>query len=307
MSFDIYLQELADPRKPLVVSELVKLSTMEPGETPLLLNAWPEMEVGRRRRLIQALVDLAEDNIELNFDAVYFVALADSDAEVRRNAVKGLWEYEGRDLIDPLVGLLRGDPDAAVRAQAALALGRFVLQAEFGTLRAADADRVEGALCHTVDDVGEVTEVRGRALGSIGACSKPWVGDLIRQAFESPDRRLRLSALHAMGRSCDAAWLPRLVPALESDDPEMRFEAARACGSITDEAATPHLLPLLHDEDREVQEAAIGALSEIGSREAKRALEALLEDADDRAREAVVSALAEVDFAEDPLGFELRE
>ena len=300
------LQDLGDPAQPLAASKLAGLSAMGPEEASAFLNVWLEMELGRRRRLIQGLIDLAEDNVELNFAAVFLIALGDGDQEVRRNAVRGLWEYERPDLIDPLVGLLQSDPEAGVRAEAALALGRFVLQAEFDILRAVDAERVEQALRRTTDDAAEVVEVRGRALESIGARGQPWVADLIRQAFESPERRLRLSAVHAMGRSCDDAWLPEPIAELESDDAEMRFEAAVACGAIAAPAAMPHLQPLLFDDDHEVQQAAIGALGQIGGPQAKRALEDLLEDADDRLREAALSALAEVDFAEDPAGYKIR-
>jgi HEAT repeat protein len=303
---EAYLHELADPARPLAVSKLVNLSSMPLEQVSLFMNAWLQMDVRRRRRLIRELMDLAEDNVELNFDAVFFIALADTDAEVRRNAVNGLWEYEGRDLIDPLLGLLERDPDAAVRAEAALALGRFVLQAEFETLRSVDAERVGRGLRCTIDNDAEVIEVRARALESIGARSQPWVRDLIQQALDSPDRRLWLSAVHAMGRSCDPFWLPELIEALGSDDAEMRFEAASACGAIVDEAATTHLLPLLDDNDAEVREAAIGALGQIGGREATEALKRLVVEGNERTREAALSALAEADFAEDPLGLKFR-
>ena len=306
MSYKSYLRELADPAKPLAVSKLTDLSSMGPEEASAFLNAWLEMELERRQHLIQALIDLVEDNVELNFDAVFFIALGDIDAEVRKSAIAGLWEHEGRDLIDPLIGLLESDPEAGVRAEAALALGRFVLEAEFDTLRAVDTERVEQALRRITDDAAEVVEVRGRALESIGARGQPWVAGLIRQAFESSERRLRLSAVHAMGRSCDDAWLPELIAELESDDDEMRFEAAVACGAIADGTAIAHLQPLLFDDDHEVQQATISALGQIGGAQAKRALEELIEDADDRLREAALSALAEVDFAEDPLSYKIQ-
>ncbi len=306
MSDESYLKKLADPAEPLVASELTELSAMGPEEESSFLNTWQEMAPDRRRRLIQILIDLAEDNVELDFAAVFFIALGDSEAEVRRGAVAGLWEHEGRDLIDPLVGLLQSDPEAGVRAEAALALGRFVLQAGFDTLRAADAERVEQALRRTIDDLAEVVEVRGRALESLGASGEPGVGDLIQEAFESAERRLRLSAVHAMGRSCDAEWLPALIAELESDDPEMRFEAATACGVIAEGEATQHLALLLHDDDDEVRQAAIASLGQIGGSQAKETLEELLEEGDEGIHEAALAALAEVDFAEDPVNFNVR-
>lgn len=307
MTLETYLQELADPAAPLAASKLVNVSNMGQEETSSFLNLWLEMELGRRKRLIETLIDLAEDNVELNFDAIFFIAMADRDADIRRSAIKGLWEHEGRTLIDPLTGLLQSDPDAGVRVEAALALSRFVLQAEFDTVRAADAERVERALRRTIEDTTEAVEVSGRALESLAARSQPWVRDLIQRAFEGSDRRLRLSAVHAMGRSCEPAWLSKLIPELQSDDAEMRFEAVNACGSIADESAAPHLLPLLHDEDGEAQEAAINALGQIGGGEAKQALEDLLANGQDRIREAVLAALQEIGFSEDPLRFKVTE
>lgn len=302
MRLETYLQELKDPAQPLVASRLVRLSNLAPEELARFTEAWLAMEQHRRLRVMRHLLEIAEDNVELNFDAVFMQALRDADAEVRREAIKGLWEHEGRDLIDPLLDLLREDPDAGVRREAARALGRYALQAEFSVLRSSDAERIDHALKATAEDEAEVSEVRGSALESVGARSAAWVHGLIEQAYNSPDRRLRLSAVHAMGRNCDPSWLERLLPELESEDAEMRFEAATACGAIGDEAATPHLLPLLGDEDVEVRQAAISALGEIGGADARAALQRVIEAGDDRVRDLALAALAEASFADDPLG-----
>jgi HEAT repeat protein len=261
------------------------------------------MAVDRRRRVLSELTELAEDNVELNFDAVFRAALTDGDAEVRRVAVRGLWEYVGRDLIEPLVRLLQEDGEPAVRAESALALGRFVLRAEFEELRPEDAERVEKALRQTIDDRAEVVDVRARAVEALGARSADWVRSIIQGAYDNPERQLRVSAVHAMGRNCDPAWLPVLFRELVSEDPGMRYEAATACGSIGDQASLPHLLPLIEDEDAEVQTAAIEALGAIGGRAAKKALELAIRDPRDHIREAAFVALAEADFDDDPLGF----
>ena len=307
MSFEDLLQELPDPSSPLTVSKLTALSRMGQEQTSLFMNAWLQMDVRRRQWLIQELIDLAEDNVELNFDAVFFIALADMDVDVRRHAIRGLWEHEGRDMIDALIGLLERDPAAGVRADAALGLGRFVLQSEFETVRAPDVERIEQTLRRAVTNSAEVPEVRGRALEAVGARCQPWVRPLIEEAYAGSDRVLRLSAVHAMGRSCDPAWLPTLVRELRSDEPAMRYEAAGACGSIADDTATAYLLPLLEDDDVEVQEAAISALGQIGGAAAKRALRELIAAQDDRVRDAAQLALAEIDFAEDPLAFKTQE
>ena len=306
MSFETLLEELTDPAKLVAASKLAGLSGLNAEEASRFMDAWERLDGGRRQWLAHELVDLAEDNVDLNFDAAFLVALSDADPDVRRAAIAGLWEHEGRDLIDPLIGLLGDDADAGVRAEAALALGRYVLQAEFDALRSSDAERIEGALRRTVTDPTEIAEVRARALESLGARNEDWVRDLIEDAHESDDRRMRISAVHAMGRSCDAAWLSSVFAELESDDAEMRYEAAVAAGAIADPEATPYLTPLLRDEDTEVQDAAIAALGQIGGEEAKEPLRELLAEGDERVHDAVQAALAEVDFADDPLAFKIQ-
>jgi HEAT repeat protein len=302
VALDTFLQELADPATPFSASKLTALSNLGPADASAFLDGWAALPDERRQQVVRELVDLAEDNVELNFDAVFLLTLADADVEVRRTSVQGLWEYDGRDLIDPLVGLLQSDEDAGVRAEAALALGRYVLQAEFDVLRSQDGEKVEQALIRAFEDESDAAEVRGRALESLGARSEPWVRDLIEEAYDSGDRRLRISAIHAMGRNCDPDWLIELLPSLEDDDAEVRFEAATALGSIGEEAAVVPLIPLLEDEDAEVQRAAIDALGQIGGGAAKAALEALAERVDENEREPVLAALAEAGFADDPLG-----
>jgi HEAT repeat protein len=303
MVLDSYLQELKDRAQPLAASRLSQLSALSNDELTVFGEAWPQIDVARRRQIIRRLLDLAEDNVDLDFDAVFIAGLADEDAEVRYMAVQGLWEYEGRDLISPLIDLLERDPDSGVRAQAALALGAFALRAEVQQLSAADGQRVEQALHAAIDNPEETVEVRARALESAGARSLAWVRRSIEEAYRSPHRRLRVGAVHAMGRHCDPRWLPILMRELASGDAEMRYEAANACASMGGEAAVPELVALLEDEDVEVQEAAVAALGEIGGEEARAALEGLREHPEARMREAAAAALELMEFNEDSLGF----
>jgi HEAT repeat protein len=302
-TFHEYLAELKDEGRPLKATKLVNLSHLADEEEMAFLDAWPDIGIERRRQVVRQLGELAEDNVELNFDAIFLACLSDADPEVRAMAIRGLWEYEQRDLIEPLIGLLQSDDSALVREEAALALGRFVLQCEFGGLPDRYFRQVEQALHRTIDDEGQELEVRGRALEAIGACSLPWVREAIDRAYRSNNHCLRVSGIHAMGRNCDPSWWPILFEELKSDDPEMRYEAALACGSLGEEAAVPHLAPLLEDEDIEVREVTIAALGEIGGRQARVVLLRYLEDPSRSMREAVQEALSLVDFAEDPLSF----
>jgi HEAT repeat protein len=129
------------------------------------------------------------------------------------------------------------------------------------------------------------------------------VRELIDDAYGGGERRMQISAVHAMGRSADPEWLPTIIEEMHSDDGEMRFEAAVAAGSIADEEAIADLAELADDDDAEVQEAAIGALGEIGGPSARAALHQIAADSkDDRVLEAVSEALAQADFIDDPMG-----
>ncbi len=306
MELSVYLSHLKDASAQLSVAGLQHLDTLEPEQAEELRKAWPEIDAERRREVVRQLSELAEDNVELNFDAVFFLALEDEEAAVRAAAVRGLWEYEGRDLIPPLLRLLERDEEPEVRGEAALALGRFVLLSEYGSLKEWHFEKVEKGLRRALEDELEVDEVRARALEAIGASGRPWVGEAIREAYEGEASRLRISALHAMGRSCQARWLPLLIEELESDDPEARYEAATALGSLGDRRSVSHLAPLLAEGDAEVREAAIGALGQIGGVEAKSLLRSLLDDASASVRAAAAAAVAAAEFAEDPLSVEYR-
>src|SRR4029077_11478132 len=108
------------------------------------------------------------------------------------------------------VEMMQSDEDSGVRAAAALSLGRYVVLGEFGNLRPSDVTLVEDSLTEVINDLAEAEEVRARALESIGARSEPWVRDLIADAYATDSHRMQISAIHAMGRSCDAEWLPEV-------------------------------------------------------------------------------------------------
>lgn len=302
MSIKQTLSEIANRDTPLRSGPLTSLTGLTEEERAELAAIWPSVPVERRRQVIAQLGTLAEDNVELDFDAVFLEALRDADAEVRLGAIRGLWEHTDRDVIPPLIELLERDPAVPVRAEAALALGRFVMLGEFEEARPRDVQTVTDALRAVAADPAEAPEVRARAVESLGASSQPWARDVIHDAYESGDRRLMVSAVHAMGRSADSYWLPTVIDELQSPDAEMRYEAAAACGMIEDEEAVPYLAHLLDDVDIEVREQVIGALGEIGGEEAIALLRAQVESPDERIQEAARLALEEAEFGDDPLG-----
>lgn len=299
------LGELLEGSTDVKVSSLADLTGLDDDEERELSRRWNEIDVRRRRWFVRELVDVAEDNVELNFDRVYLRGLRDDDADVRLESIRGLWEYERSDLIEPLIRLMENDDSAAVRAEAALALGRFVTAHEHGLLRDRHFEAIERSMREMLASQTEITEVRARVLEAIGARNSEWVQQAIREAYESDVRRLKASAVHAMGRSVDERWMPLVIREMSNEEAELRYEAAMAAGAIGEVNALPHLARLAQDPDEEVAHASIMAMGEIGGAEAKAALEELTGEPSEALRQAATAALAEIRFDEDPLAFGL--
>ncbi|MBM3946061.1 MAG: HEAT repeat domain-containing protein [SAR202 cluster bacterium] len=249
------------------------------------------------------LLDLAEDNPELTFDTVFFLCLKDEQDRVREKAIAGLWECEERSLATTLIRMLQCDAAPNVRAAAAQALGRFVDLAQEGKTSSREQERLRDALLTAAKDDGQPQEVRRRALESCAAINALEVTVLIRGSYASGDTAVRASAIFAMGRNGDPAWLPVIVKELGSSAPEMRFEAAAACGQLGEPHLVPKLLPLLRDTDAQVRLATVEALGSIGGPLARKVLQTELKSDDEPIRDAAEQALQHIQLLEDPLLF----
>jgi HEAT repeat protein len=303
VSFESDLADLGDLNKRLAATQLVNFSELDAIEAERFAEAWPEIDAGRRVQIISEMMDLAQDSVDLNFDAIYKHGLRDEEALVRVAALNGLHEYEGRDLIPVLADLLRNDADASVRREAAVALGRYALAAELDQLRAEDAAAVREVLMEGAEDLEEDDRVRARAIEALGAISGEETENLIESIYQEDSLWLKVGAVDAMGRSCNDNWLPLVMREMENRAPEMRHAAAFAAGEIGDEVAVGQLKRMaVLDPDREVQLAAVHALGEIGGSQAKVALKAVLFEGDEALEEAVQEAMSEIEFNEDPMG-----
>jgi HEAT repeat protein len=302
MTLESLLEGIADPEGKLSATQLASLSDLADEDSQELAEAWAEIPPDRRLRIINELAELAADNVDLNFDAIYKLALTDEDAHVREAAIRGLYEYEGRDLISPLANLLRNDPAVSVRREAAIALGRYAVAAELGYLSDGDVVAVRDALTESSEDLDEDEKVRARAIEALGAITDEETENLIESIYQEDNIWLKVGAVDAMGRSCNEVWLPTILQEMQNRAPEMRHAAAFAAGEIGDEEAVQPLKRMaIEDPDREVQLAAIHSLGEIGGAPARVALQAVLFEGDDSLREAVEEAMAEIAFNDDPL------
>src|SRR3954470_14373197 len=99
MTFDELMDRLAGETAPASATQMTSLTNLDGEKLAIFTQRWPDIEPKRRASLLRQLNDLAEDNVELDFEAVYRVALDDDDDETRAAAIDGLWEVEDRRLI----------------------------------------------------------------------------------------------------------------------------------------------------------------------------------------------------------------
>jgi hypothetical protein len=307
MAIDLttYIQSIGAPDHALTMRELRPLSGLGGEGRAAFWPAWQRVPESRRRQIVGALVDLAEDNVDLDFGTVLTWCLEDASEHVRERAVEGLWENETPAHARRLLTLLRDDPSGQVRAAAASSLSRFAFMAEMEELDDEQAERVRGGLSAAVNDTEQPLEVRRRALESAGFFSgDDTVQRQIQRAYESNEQLLKESALVAMGRSMLDRWLPAIGRELGSPSPALRYEAARAAGEMAEEARTlvPKLASLSTDDDSEVAGAAIWALGQIGGAAAKRALQQLSKSSDEVRSQAAAEALTELNMDEGFVG-----
>jgi HEAT repeat protein len=281
----------------LHTSNLYVFSEMKREDLEIFHDVWPTIPIQRRRDIVQDLVEISEVNFEVDFSPVFLLSLGDEDAEVRVQAINGLWEHEDPGLIDPLVHLLRTDHEAKVRAAAAIALGKFVYLREIEEIDQHRALLAEEALLAAIHQPAEDIEVRRRAVEAIAYSGEMGITDIIENAYYDQDEKMQVSAIFAMGRNADVRWRPQVTVELDNPNTEIRFEAARACGELEATEAIPKLVDLIeNDIDIEVQEMAIWALGRIGGPVARDVLETCLESDTEAIAIAAEDALDELNL-----------
>jgi HEAT repeat protein len=197
---------------------------------------------------------------------------------------------------DPMPGLvsglqtLLGDPSAAVRTQAAAALGAAGESAAPAVpdliSRLRDAD--ESVRCEAAQSLGKVGAGGDDALRALATL------------LDDPSAAVRAAAargLGAMGEALRPA-IPNLVPLLQDPDETVRAAAADALSVAgpLDEEATASLVGGLASPDNVVRAQAAEALGAVDApaEEAAEALAAVLRDDNDVVRQKAAEALGKI-------------
>jgi len=303
-TFSRLVHDLANEKYPPAKEDMHELNDLGGDLLKEFASLWSHVPASRRRTIMTALGEYAEESFEVDFGAVSRVALTDDDGLVRAAAARNLWEDEGQDLIEPFLNMLVNDPQVEARTAAATGLGTFVYLGEIEEIDESLMHKVEEALL-AVFNGDDDPEVRRHALESVGFSDRKEAIAAIQKGYADPDDLFKISALFAMGRSLDHRWNSIVIHELQNVNPRIRFEAARAAGELQLRDAVKVLSELTRDVDVEVQEIVIWALGEISGEDAREILEKLLKRAKGEHAELIDEALANAELMDDIAEFDL--
>ncbi len=306
--FDMVIKALLDESKPFPPTYLHRFSDINQHDLNELRKIWLEVNPARRQALLEDLEDLAETDTLVSFDDLAIFALQDPDPLARTTAVRLLWEDQDLKLVPIFTRMMNTDPEAAVRAAAASALGLFIYLGELEEIPTEVLKELEESLLAAATGPDEPV-VRRRAIEALGYSSREEVPALIQAGFESTDPDWLSSVLFAMGRSADPRWETAIMKSFDHPDVPVRVEAIRAAGQLELAAARLPLMDLLDDLeelDDEIMAAAIWSLSQIGGEGVRERLEELADATEDEDEAEYISlALDNLSFTEDFGVFEM--
>ncbi len=291
---------------PLSRRSLQEFSDLDSAALEQVLEAWPRLQLDRKRTLLDGLRELSDENTLVSFEDFARALLADPEAQVRTRAIRLLDESEDPKLAPRLVKILTDDDDPEARSEAAAALGRYVECGELDKIPTSTKQQVEDALLEKANSE-DLPAVRRRALESLGYSSRAEVVTLIESAFHRENPEWQASALFAMGRSFDERWEEPVLSRMMDANPIVRLAAVEAAGELRLAAARAMLFKVLEDEEEEdVTNAAIWSLSQVGGEDARTYLENLLDAAQDSEDiEFIEEALDNLDFTDEQDRFDL--
>lgn len=304
--FQKVISELVEGGPDLSRRTLQEFSDIDPASLQAVKDAWPHIAPERKRKLLEGLQSLSEDDTLVCFDDFARSLLSDEDPEVRMRAIRLLDETDDIKLIPAFIKILTGDPDAATRAEAATALGKYVELGELEEIPEESRHQVEDALLKAANSEDQLV-IRRNALESLGYSSRPEVITLIESAFRRENPEWQASALFAMGRSFDERWEEPVLSCMIDENPLIRLAAVEAAGELRLEAARTILFRVLEDEEEdEITSAAIWSLSQVGGEDARLYIENLLDLAEEEEDiQFLEEALDNVEFTDELNRFDL--
>lgn len=252
-------------------------------------------------------------------EALSEALLTADNAAVRRQAAKALGELDGDNenqargtqrMFNALRTAVIEDPDESVRTTAVKALeqhGTGELRRVISTLTEQPIDSIDQRTYASLA-TDERPEIRMLSMAAIGQGSDLGSADIVLNALDDPDHRVRERAIAAttklgLGRAESA-----LIKALEDEVPAVRSAAATAIGDLNLKTASDALASKTSDDNESVRLAALDALATLGSPAAIEPLaEAMQSHSDAMNRHAIYGLLELLTNVSGSDSHELRE
>lgn len=206
--------------------------------------------------------------------------LDDEEAEVRKLTITSLWDYPKPEMIEVLFDKAENDPHEEVRCSAIITLGRYIFEgtmADYGfdwgamtelvredELPQEDFLRVKEFLLGFYRNQEKTLDECRFAVEALSFLTGPEVFEIIEEAYAHPDKKMKMSAIFAMGRNGNLRWEDTISNELHSPVKELQLEAIRAAGEAGFDGAGKALWRLTYSDDRDVKLEAIWALGQTG-------------------------------------------
>jgi HEAT repeat protein len=191
--------------------------------------------------------------------------LFDSFHIVRSTVIRSLWEIGDPIVIVKIIDFLDNEPDASVRRDAVLFLGKFkdaraikpliksttdsefvVREAAIESLGFFNDPQVIKILIGALNDTSWV--IRKKATESLGHLKDPLATKALIDKTNDPHTDVRKAAIYSLGEIGDPNAYSQLVFLLESGDWTIQHEAFFALGKIKDDRAADYLIQYINLE-----------------------------------------------------------
>ncbi|GAB6879668.1 HEAT repeat domain-containing protein [Halorubrum gandharaense] len=219
-----------------------------------------------RKRAVEFLGELADEEDQGTIDVLLRAATTDEDEQVRGAAVDALDEV-GQAAVEQLLSELTGGSSQEAG---------WVTARKFA--RALESQR---------------PELRMAAANALGRLGEPSTLPALVEALSDPDPRVRLRACHACGTFADPRTVGPLVDRLD-DAPRVRRAAANALGGIATDQSLAPLIDLLDDSDESLRRIAASALGKANNPQPVEPLARALSDESATVRNAAVYSVIEL-------------
>jgi cyclophilin family peptidyl-prolyl cis-trans isomerase/HEAT repeat protein len=226
-------------------------------------------------------IAIAEDRREWN-DGVLSGQLASSDAAIRARAALAVGRLQDSTTTGALIPLLQ-DADAAVRREAVFALGQIGHVSAREALEQSLEDPDREVAQHAIEALGKVADPRSTAA----------VMEFLRHA----DPTLRGTSAVALWRLADSTAVGRLMERHEDPDPGVRWRVLYALEKVQAPDRIV-LIAALHQDEDDARVRAYAART-LGRQKSERATTYLLQMLGDGVSSVAVQALRGLQFGAD--------